>query len=194
MTDVSRETRAKLKAFTTLLLEENQRQNLIAASTEQDVWTRHIEDGLQLVGHAPDARSWVDIGSGPGLPGMVIAIATGVPATLVEPRPLRVAFLRRAAAELGLGNVEVVQGKAAAARGKYDAITARAVAKASDLIRMTIHLSHAGTRWVLPKGRTVKSELEALESTWQGSFRVEPSLTDPEAGILIAERVRPRGA
>ncbi len=193
MINVSRETRGKLDAFASLLLEENTRQNLISKATENDLWARHIEDGLQLVHHAPDAESWADIGSGPGLPGLVIAIASGLPTTLVEPRPLRVDFLRRAVTSLALEKVSIVQGKADVARGKFDAITARAVAKAPDLLRITMHLSHAGTRWVLPKGRTVQSELEALESTWQGVFRVEPSLTDPEAGILIAERVRPRG-
>ena len=193
MSSVSRETHEQLKQFAALVVEENQRQNLIARSTESEIWERHIEDALQLGRHAPGARSWIDIGSGPGLPGIVLAITTGLPTTLVEPRPLRVVFLRRAISRLALDKVDVFLGKAEAARGPFDAITARAVAKASDLLRMTLHLSHSGTRWVLPKGRTASLELEALESTWQGSFRVEPSLTDPEAEIIIAERVRPRG-
>ena len=193
MSDVSRETSPLLRDYVAILLDENQRQNLIAKSTEDEVWERHIRDATQLLQYAPHARSWVDIGSGPGLPGMVIAIETGRPTTLVEPRLLRVEFLRRVVGELGLTNVVVVHGKAAAAHGRFDAITARAVAKAPELLGMTMHLSHSETRWVLPKGRTVQSELEALESTWQGRFRVEPSQTDPEAGILIAEQVRPRG-
>ena len=193
MSDVSRETSPLLRDYVAILLDENQRQNLIAKSTEDEVWERHIRDATQLIQYAPNARSWVDIGSGPGLPGMVIAIETGRPTTLVEPRLLRVEFLRRVVGELGLTNVEIVHGKAGAAQGQFDAITARAVAKAPELLGMTMHVSHSETRWVLPKGRTVQSELEALESTWQGRFRVEPSQTDPEAGILIAEQVRPRG-
>lgn len=193
MSDVSRETEALLEGYVRLLLKENQRQNLIARSTEEEIWRRHIDDALQLADHAPAARSWLDVGSGPGLPGLVLAIQTGLPTTLIEPRLLRVEFLRQCVNALGLIAVEIVHGKASAARGSFDAITARAVAKAPDLIKMTLHLSHSDTRWVLPKGRTVQSELEALESTWQGRFRVEPSRTDPEAGILIADQVRPRG-
>jgi 16S rRNA (guanine527-N7)-methyltransferase len=193
MTAVSRETRDKLERYVELLIDENGRQNLVAKSTEPHIWARHIEDSLQLIDFAPNARKWVDIGSGAGLPGMVIAITTGRPVTLVEPRALRVQFLNHVQSVLGLTNVSIVQGKARAASGAFDAITARAVASAPDLLAMTLHLSHPGTRWVLSKGRSVQKELEAVESTWQGSFRVEPSRTDPEAGILIAQQVRPRG-
>jgi len=193
MSDVSRETADLLARYVELLLDENHRQNLISKASEASIWERHIDDALQLISFGQPGGRWADIGSGPGLPGLVIAIATGDPVTLVEPRPLRVAFLNRAREALGLHRVEIFQGKADAARGAFDTITARAVAKAGDLLAMTRHLSHPDTRWVLPKGRTVHSELEALESTWQGSFRVEPSRTDPEAGILIAEQVRPRG-
>ena len=190
---VSRETTGKLNAYSTLLAAENRKQNLISRASEADVWRRHIEDGLQLIRLAPGVKSWTDIGTGPGLPGLVIAIATNLPVLLIEPRALRCDFLRRAAAELDLPNVRIHQGKAESAVGQFDAITARAVAKAPELLQMTMHLSHSGTRWVLPKGRSAQSELEAVESTWQGDFRLEPSLTDPEAGILIAEQVRPRG-
>lgn len=191
--DVSRETSDKLEHFERLLLAENERQNLISRASEIAVRTRHIVDSLQLITLAPGARSWVDIGSGPGLPGIVIAIATGNPVTLVEPRALRVDFLRRAVADLELDKVAIIHGKASAARGRFDAITARAVATAPDLLRMTMHLSHPGSRWVLPKGRTAQSELEAVRAAWQGSFRLEPSVTDPEAQILVGEGVRPRG-
>ena len=191
--NVSRETRDKLQAYVDLLLDENRQQNLISRASEKEVWSRHIEDSLQLLAFGRVGGSWIDIGSGPGLPGIVIAIATGADVTLVEPRPLRVAFLQHVRGQLGLDRVDIVQGKADAARGAFDTITARAVAKAPELLRMTHHLSHPGTRWVLPKGRSAQSELEALESTWQGSFRLEPSRTDPEAGILIAQQVRPRG-
>lgn len=193
MTVVSRETSEMLDVFVDMLVAENDRQNLIAKSTLSAIGRRHIEDSLQLISHAPGAKNWIDIGTGPGLPGMVIAIATGCPVTLVEPRALRVRFLHEVRERLGLNGVTIVHGKARSATGQFDAITARAVASATELLAMTMHLAHPGTRWVLSKGRSAQMELEAVKSTWQGSFRIEPSQTDPQAGILIAEHVRPRG-
>ena len=189
--DVSRETSARLERFADLLVAENQVQNLISKSTEADLWTRHFADAAQLIGYVPDGASWIDIGSGAGLPGLVIAILTGAPVTLVEPRRLRAAFLSRASAELGLGNVTVLQAKGEAVpRARYGVITARAVASVDRLFAMTAHLSHGGTIWVLPKGRSAKSELDEARKSWQGAFRLEPSRTDPDARILIALGVR----
>ena len=189
--DVSRETSAKLEQFAEILIGENQVQNLISKSTEADLWGRHFADAAQLIAYAPEGASWIDIGSGAGLPGLVIAILTGAPVTLVEPRRLRAEFLSRASAELGLSNVSVLQAKGEAVpRARYGAITARAVASVDRLFAMTAHLSHGGTIWVLPKGRSAKSELDEARKSWQGAFRLEPSRTDPDARILIASGVR----
>ena len=189
--DVSRETLATLERFAEILIAENQVQNLISKSTEADLWTRHLADAAQLIGYAPEGASWIDIGSGAGLPGLVLAILTGSPVTLVEPRRLRADFLTRASAELGLGNVTVLQAKGEAVpRARFGVITARAVASIDRLFAMTAHLSHGGTIWVLPRGRSAKSELDEARKSWQGAFRLEPSRTDPDARILIASGVR----
>ena len=104
---------------------------------------------------------------------------------------MRAEFLTRAAEELGLTDVTVLQAKAEAVpRARYGVITARAVASIERLFAMTAHLSHGGTIWVLPKGRSAKSELDEARKSWQGAFRLEPSRTDPDARILIASGVR----
>ena len=191
--DVSRETFAKLEQFTELILEENSRQNLLGATTVPDLWNRHILDGAQLLGLAEGQGSWCDIGSGPGLPGLVIAILGGIPMTLIEPRRLRADFLHQAIERLGLEQVSVEQRKGERVVGQFDFITARAVARLDRLFGLACHLAHDGTRWVLPKGESVKSELDEARATWQGSFRLVPSQTHEQAAIVVAEHVRRRG-
>ena len=188
--DVPRETFDRLEQFAALLLAENQRQNLISRATEIDLWSRHFADAAQLIPFAKPGETWVDIGSGAGLPGLVIAILTGGAMTLVEPRRLRAEFLAATVDKLGLKQVTVLHSKAEAVGGKYDVITARAVASVARLLEITAHLSHGGTHWVLPKGRSVQSELDEARKSWQGVFRLEPSRTDPEAQIVIATKVR----
>jgi 16S rRNA (guanine527-N7)-methyltransferase len=192
--DVSRETLARLKRFAELLVAENQRQNLISKRDVDQLWERHILDGAQLVGAAGGTRgSWCDIGSGPGLPGIVVAIITGDPVALVEPRRLRADFMRSAIAELRLDDAEVHQAKIEAVKGKFDIVTARAVAKLGALFEIASHVTHPGTRWVLPKGESVKSELDDAQQTWQGRFRLIPSQTQDGAAIVIADQVRRKG-
>ena len=190
---VSRETLEQLDRFAALLSEENQSQNLIASASVPDLWTRHIVDGAQLLGLSGAEGSWCDIGSGPGLPGLVIAILGGRPMTLNEPRNLRADFLRRAVAELGLQGVSVAQCKVEKLAGKFDFITARAVARLDRLFSMACHLAHSETKWVLPKGEKAQSELEEALGSWQGSFRLVPSRTHPASAIVIAEHVLRRG-
>ena len=191
--DVPRETFQRLERFAALLKEENERQNLIAPSSVGELWTRHILDGAQLMGLAEREGRWLDIGSGPGLPGLVIAILGGRPMTLNEPRKLRAEFLRRAIADLGLGDVEIAECKAERLNGKFDLITARAVARLDKLFGMACHLAHSETKWVLPKGESAQSELDEARATWQGSFRLVPSRTHPASAIVIAEHVERRG-
>ena len=101
--DVSRETFALVEAYVELLRAESERQNLIAPSTVEAVWDRHILDSAQLVRFEPRrGASWVDIGSGAGLPGLIVALLTDGPITLIEPRRLRAEFLRAAVQQLGL--------------------------------------------------------------------------------------------
>jgi 16S rRNA (guanine527-N7)-methyltransferase len=191
--DVSRETFDRLDRFARLVVAENERQNLVAVSSVPDLWQRHIFDGAQLVNLAGHTGNWCDIGSGPGLPGIVIAILGGQPMTLVEPRRLRADFLAEAVHDLGLTQVTVKQCKAEQVDGKFDFITARAVARLDKLFAITRHLAHDGTKWILPKGETVKSELDEARRTWQGDFALVPSRTHEKAAVVVAEHVRRRG-
>ena len=193
--DVPRETLDLLKHYVALLLEENERQNLISKSTTEEIWERHIADGAQLVRFAPRSdSSWLDIGSGAGLPGLVIAILTKGPVTLVEPRKLRAEFLQRTVEALGLGErVTVRAAKAERITGKFDVITARAVASLEVLLSISRHLSTDKTLWLFPKGKSAQMELEEAKRSWQGSFRLVPSVTSPEAAILVATEVQRKG-
>jgi 16S rRNA (guanine527-N7)-methyltransferase len=191
--DVPRETFERLDRFVALLLEENRHQNLIAPSSVPELWTRHIVDGAQLLGIAGEKGSWCDIGSGPGLPGMVIAILGGRPMTLNEPRRLRADFLRRVTEELALPDIIVAECRVERLEGKFDIITARAVAKLDKLFAMACHLAHSETKWVLPKGERAQSELDEARKAWQGSFHLVPSRTNPKSAIVVADHVQRRG-
>lgn len=187
---VSRETIAKLQGYTQLLTEESERQNLVSRGTIEHLWGRHILDSAQLMRFEPrNDASWIDIGSGAGLPGIVLACMIEGPMQLVEPRRLRAEFLDKVVKELGL-NATVRQSKAERIAGTFDVITGRAVAPLSNFLSMCDHLSTKKTVWVLPKGRSAQSELAEARRTWQGDFRVEPSVTDEDSRIIVATKVR----
>ena len=190
--DVSRETFEKIEAYAALLRAESPRQDLVSASTRDDLWERHILDSAQLVRfESHPGASWVDIGSGAGLPGIVIACLVEGPVTLVEPRRLRAEFLHRVCESLDL-RASVFVGKAERAQGKYDVITARAVSNLAQLLKISAHLSTGNSRWVLPKGRSAERELVEAQQAWQGAFHVEQSATDPDSRIVIGTGVRAR--
>jgi 16S rRNA (guanine527-N7)-methyltransferase len=187
---VSRETMDKLGLYAEMLRVENARQNLISASTLDSLWTRHILDSAQLVRFEPHSgASWVDIGSGAGLPGIVIACIVSGPVTLIEPRRLRADFLHRVCESLQL-HANVVHCKAERSSGTYSVITARAVASLASLLRISHHLSTRNTVWVLPKGRMAEEELAEARLSWQGVFHVEQSSTDADSKIVVATQVR----
>jgi 16S rRNA (guanine527-N7)-methyltransferase len=192
--NVSRETLARLEEYVALLEEGAGQQNLIAPSTLARVWERHIFDSAQLARFEPFAgASWVDIGSGAGLPGIVLALLVEGPVTLVEPRRLRADFLQRTAARLRLDErVRVENVKVERVTGAYDVITARAVASLSELLRISRHLSTGKTVWALPKGGTALTELAEARLAWQGVFHVEQSVTDDDSYIVIGTGVRAR--
>jgi 16S rRNA (guanine527-N7)-methyltransferase len=188
--DVSRETFEKLEAYAALLREESGRQNLVSASTLDHLWERHILDSAQLVRLEPRAgAAWVDIGSGAGLPGIVVACLVEGHVTLIEPRRLRAKFLHKLCESLRLG-ASVLHGKAERAGGKYDVITARAVAPLAELLKISAHLSTRNTMWALPKGRSAERELAEARQSWQGVFHVEQSVTDAESFIVVGTGVR----
>ena len=190
--DVSRETLEKMEIYEGFLREEAKRQNLVSVATLDALWERHILDSAQLVRLEPfSGASWVDVGSGAGLPGIVIACLVGGPVTLIEPRRLRAEFLHKVSESLGL-DINVIATKAERAHGKYDVITARAVANMVRLLEISAHLSTRKTVWALPKGRSAERELAEAQRTWQGAFHVEQSVTDAESFIVVATGVRAR--
>jgi len=191
--NVSRGTFERIEGFIALLREENVRQNLVAAASLDQVWSRHIVDSVQLLQHGRDSGTWGDLGSGAGFPGLMIALLHPGPVTLIEQRRLRADFLTRAAEALDLGSrVRILCANVHLLREHFDVISARAFAPLDRLFAAAHHRGTEQTRWVLPKGRNAKSELDAARASWQGDFRLERSVTDPDAAIIVAERVRPR--
>jgi 16S rRNA (guanine527-N7)-methyltransferase len=184
----------RLDRFAALLREENDRQNLVSRGSLDQLWLRHIADSAQLLTFAPTpTASWVDLGAGAGFPGLIVAALHGGPVTLVEERRLRVEFLQRAAETLGV-DVEIVAGKVERMpRRTFDVISARAFAPLDRLLHLGTGLSTVKSVWLLPKGRGAQTELEALDPSWQGEFRLEPSVTDADARIIVAEAVRKAG-
>ena len=186
---VPRETMAKLDAFSNLLRAENERQNLVSRGTLDQLWMRHIADSAQLLRFAPAGASWVDLGTGAGFPGLIAAALHDGPVTLVEERRLRVEFLRSAAEAMGL-RIEILHAKAERVPPRpYDVISARAFAPLEKLLSLGTAFSTQKSLWLLPKGRNAEAELAALDPSWQGEYRLEPSVTDAEAQIIVAQGV-----
>ena len=189
---VSRETFERVEAFVAMVREESARQNLVSASTMEQLWERHVLDSAQLVRFEPkEGASWVDIGSGAGFPGIVVACCVAGPVTLIEPRRLRAEFLHRVCESLRL-NAKVVAAKAERAEGHYEVITARAVTGLAQLLKISAHLSTRNTVWALPKGRSAQAELAEARQSWQGAFHVEHSVADADSYIVVATGVRAR--
>jgi 16S rRNA (guanine527-N7)-methyltransferase len=187
---VSRETFERLSAYVERLKCEATRQNLVSRSSLEHVWERHILDAAQLVRFEPNGgASWLDVGSGAGLPGIVIACLVDGPVTLLEPRRLRSEFLRETVELLGLATV-VECAKVERIAGRFDVITGRAVAPLAKFFEMSHHLSTEKTVWVLPKGRRAQSELAEAKRAWQGVFHVERSATDADSWIVVGTGVR----
>lgn len=193
--DVSRETMDRIKTFKTFLIEESVSHNLVSRASMETFWARHVVDSAQLLRYSPSRdASWIDLGTGAGFPGLIVALLHRGQVTLVEERKLRVDFLTRAAEILGVAaQTDIVGTKVERMPPRpFDVISARAFAPLDKLFRLGAPFSTAKTRWILPKGRNAQSELEAAESSWQGDLRLEPSLTDPDARIIVAQGVRAR--
>ena len=182
---------ALLEQYADLLATAAGEQNLVSRSTLANLWDRHIVDSAQLVRFEPrHGAHWADVGSGAGLPGLVIAALVQGPVTLIEPRRLRSDFLADCVVRLGLGaRVEVVRSKVERVAGPFDVITGRAVAPLGRFIDLSHHLSTKNTVWVLPKGRDAQSQLEAARARWHCHVRTETSCTDPQSAILVLQGV-----
>jgi 16S rRNA (guanine527-N7)-methyltransferase len=198
LTPVSRETLDRLDRFVAVLLDWQQRMNLIASSTEPKLWTRHIADSLQLLALAPQARIWVDLGSGAGFPGVVLACALadipGAHVHLVERSTKKAAFLREAVHVTGapaevhaVGLEDFVENFAV----PVDVVTARALAPLAALLAGTYPLLKTGTLGLFPKGQDVDAELTEAAKCWSIQSSLVPSLTDPRAKIVCITGIRP---
>jgi 16S rRNA (guanine527-N7)-methyltransferase len=196
--DVSRETLVRLEAFVAFLTREAESQNLISASTLDHVWSRHVVDSAQLLKFVPPTttgKGWIDLGSGAGFPGVVIAILSNFNVTLVESRARRIDYLQRAVALLGLESRVSIAGMALERleTAPYSVISARAFAPLPRLFDLAARFSTDNTLWLLPKGRNAAKEWDQVKRDWNGEFRIENSVTDAEAGILVGNLTEKRG-
>jgi 16S rRNA (guanine527-N7)-methyltransferase len=198
LTPVSRETADRLDRFVALLLDWQRRINLIAPSTEVKVWTRHVADSLQLLTLAPEARRWVDLGSGGGFPGLVIACALAdaerAEVHLVESNAKKAAFLREAARVTGAPAVihaARIEDFVDNAPVGIEVVTARALAPLVDLLATAYPLLQRGVLGVFPKGQAAASELTVAGKRWKIRASLEVSRTDPQARIVIVRGLEP---
>lgn len=187
---VSRETTERLKAYAALLVKWNPKINLVAKSTIPDLWQRHIADSAQLWQLAPTGkRNWLDIGSGAGFPGLVIAAIAAEKApdlfvTMVESDRRKSVFLQSAAREMGV-TVKVITQRIEALEPQIaDILSARALSSLPQLLEFAeLHRKPSGI-CLFPKGVRVDSELTAASTCWHMSYKTFPSMTDPDAVIL----------
>jgi 16S rRNA (guanine527-N7)-methyltransferase len=199
LTPVSRETLRRLDVFVDTLLTWNARTNLIAASTVPHLWTRHIADSLQLLDLAPDARVWVDLGSGAGFPGLVIACALadspGAKVHLVESNAKKAAFLREVA-RLTQAPAVVYAGRierfVEVFSNSVNVVTARALAPLKTLLDQSVTLLKTGALGLFPKGQDVDAELTEATKYWNIKVNLAPSRTDPKGRIVVVQELERR--
>jgi 16S rRNA (guanine527-N7)-methyltransferase len=196
---VSRETAARLDRYAALLLDWHGRFNLIAASTVSRIWTRHIADSLQLVGLAPAARKWADLGSGAGLPGVPVACALadqpGAQVHLIESNNKKCAFLREAVRVTGapaIVHADRVADFSKRYRGELEVITARALAPLPELLSIAYPLLKRGSQGLFPKGQDVEAELTQAAKCWSIQASLVPSRTDPKSRVVVIRHAEPK--
>jgi 16S rRNA (guanine527-N7)-methyltransferase len=202
LTPVSRETAERLDQYVDLLLTWQAMTQLIASSTLPNLWTRHIADSLQLLDLAPQARTWVDLGSGGGFPGLVLACALantpGTPGAcvhLVESNAKKAAFLREAVRVTGAAasvHAERIETFVQNFGAQADVVTARALAPLKLLLDQCFGLLKTGTLGVFPKGQDVEAELTEATKYWNMTTDLVPSRTDPKGRIVIVRSVKRR--
>ena len=194
---VSRETWDRLDQLVALLLRWQKSVNLVAPSTLPTLWTRHVADSLQLLKIVPEARAWVDLGSGAGFPGLVLACAladrAGGAVHLVESNQKKAGFLRECTRILGVPAIvhairieDFVAGDAP----RFDIVTARALAPLSGLLRYANPLLKSGAAALFPKGQDVEAELTEASKSWSMDYTLIPSETDPQGRIVHLRNAR----
>ena len=198
LTPVSRETEQRLDAIVALLEKWQRTINLVAPATLPQVWTRHVADSLQLVPLAGEATRWVDLGSGGGFPGLVVAAALAerreADVTLVESDSRKAAFLREAAriAELPVtvlpARIEQVAPKIAAG---VEIVSARALAPLPKLLELAAPFLAQGATGLFLKGQDVDNELTQASKSWKLKAQIKDSLTDRGGHVLIVRAAEP---
>ena len=187
---VSRETAASLDLYVEQLRRWQAVKNLVGPATMADVWTRHVADALQLLALAPSATRWLDLGSGAGIPGLILAIAgrdrKRFHVDLVESNARKCAFLletcrlTRAPAKVHTARIEDVVSHYIGAH----VVCARALAPLRQLLAWTAPLLTTGTTGLFPKGRDVDAELTAAAQEWRFVYDLVPSRTESDARIV----------
>jgi len=201
LTPVSRETLRRLDLYVEALLSWREKTNLFALSTIPHLWTRHIADSLQLLDLAPNARTWIDLGSGAGFPGLAIACALadtpGAMVHLVESTGKKTAFLREAVAITGAPAVvhtERIEKFVDTFDGRADAVTARALAPLKSLLDQSFSLLKSGAVGLFPKGQDVDAELTEATKYWNIKVNLAPSRTDSKARVVVVHALERRAA
>lgn len=197
---VSRETQGALETYVDLLTRWQGVKNLVGPATLTEVWTRHVADSLQLAACAPEATRWLDLGSGAGFPGLVLAIAgrerSGFSVDLVESNARKCAFLRevarltRAPARVHHARIEAILPTLPLP----DVVCARALAPLDRLLDWTAPLLRKGITGLFPKGREVESELTLARARWTFAAELIPSRTDSESRIVRITALAPKSA
>jgi 16S rRNA (guanine527-N7)-methyltransferase len=190
--DVSRETTERLGLYVDLLLRWQRTINLISRRDRAQIWPRHIDDSLQLLPLIPPGTPrGIDLGSGAGLPGLVLAIATGIPFDLVESDQRKAAFLREAAHVTGAPVGVHATRIETATIPRAPLVTARALAPLDRLLPWAARLLAPGGVCLFPKGRGAEGELTAAAARWHMHVLAAPSRTDPSATILRISEIGP---
>lgn len=190
-TSVSRETLDRLSAYVELLQTWNKKINLIGKSTADEIWWRHVLDSAQIYPFLPNpAPTLVDMGSGAGFPGLVLAIMGIGDAHLIEGDQRKAAFLREAARVANV-KVAVHATRTDAVKGlKAGIITARALAPLAELLTLAEPFASLNSVYFFPKGQNVEAELTVCRKVWTMTVESLPSRTDPAASILRLSEVR----
>jgi 16S rRNA (guanine527-N7)-methyltransferase len=199
LTPVSRETEARLDRYLDLLRQWQAKTNLVASSTLPHLWTRHVADSLQLLTLAPTARIWVDLGSGGGFPGLVLACALaekpGAVVHLVERNSKKAAFLREAlriTSAPGIVHADGIEDIVDSIEGPIDCVTARALAPLHQLIGYVELLVKRGAKALFLKGQDVEAELTEATKYWNIKPNLHSSLTGGQGWIVELDRIERR--
>jgi 16S rRNA (guanine527-N7)-methyltransferase len=188
--DVSRETAEKLQAYADQVLRWNDVINLVSKNDAKQIWRRHILDSAQLYNKDMAKHKWIDLGSGGGFPGVVMAIMGAENLTLVESDQRKAAFLREIARNLSLGLTVIPQRVEKIPLQNAKTLTARALASLTQLLPYAnTHLAPSGHA-IFPKGRTANAELQEAEKYWKFDYVQIPSRIDPESVILIIKNIQ----